>query len=74
MRATAIVGVVLIVLGLAGLLLGGFSYTRKDEVLDLGAVEATVERRENVRVPPVVSGLVLAAGVALLFVGRKGVR
>lgn len=74
MRATAIVGVVLIVLGLAGLLLGGFSYTRKDEVLDLDAVEATVERRENVRVPPVVSGLVLAAGVALLFVGRKGVR
>lgn len=74
MRATAIIGVVLIVLGLAGLLLGGFAYTREDEVLDLGALEATIERRENVRVPPVVSGLVLAAGVALLFVGRKGVR
>ncbi len=74
MRATAIVGVVLIVLGLAGLLLGGFSYTREDEVLELGSLEATIERRENVRIPPVASGLVLAAGVALLFVGRKGTR
>jgi len=74
MRAPVIIGVVLIALGLAGLLLGGFSYMREDEVLDLGAIEATIERRENVRIPPVVSGLVLAAGVGLLFAGRKGRR
>lgn len=71
MRPTTIIGLVLIAVGLAALLLGGFSITRQDEVLDLGPVEATVERQERVRIPPVVSGLVLAAGVALLFVGRK---
>ena len=71
MRPTAIIGILLIVGGLAALLLGGFSFTREDKVLDVGPLEATVQRRERVPSPPVIGGLALAAGVALLFVGNK---
>ena len=71
MRPTAIIGILLIVGGLAALLMGGFSFTREDKVLDMGPLEATVERRERVPIPPVIGGLALAAGVALLFVGNK---
>lgn len=71
MRPAQIIGVLLIVGGLAALLMGGFSFTRSEEVLDIGPVEATVERRERVPLPPIVGGLALAAGVALLFVGSK---
>lgn len=71
MRPAQIIGVLLIIGGLAALLMGGFSFTRSEEVLDIGPVEATVERRERVPLPPILGGLALAAGVALLFVGSK---
>jgi uncharacterized membrane protein YidH (DUF202 family) len=71
MRPSQIIGVLLIIGGLAALLMGGFSFTRSEEVLDIGPVEASVERRERVPLPPIVGGLALAAGVALLFVGSK---
>ena len=71
MRPAQIIGVLLIIGGLAALLMGGFSFTRSEEVLDIGPVEASVERRERVPLPPIIGGLALAAGVALLFVGSK---
>jgi hypothetical protein len=67
----SIVGILLIVGGLAALLVGGFSYTKSEEVLDVGPLEASVETRERVPIPPIVGGVALAAGVALLFVGRR---
>lgn len=71
MKLTAITGVVLIVLGLVALLTGGFSYQKEDTVLDAGPLQATVRHDKRVTIPPVVSGLVLAAGVALVFVGAR---
>ena len=71
MRPTTIIGLLLIAGGLAALLLGGFSYTRSEKVLDVGPLEATVETRESVPLPPLLGGLALAAGVALLFVGNR---
>ncbi len=71
MKPTAIVGLVLIVLGLVALLAGGFSYQKEDKVLDAGPLQATVQHDKRVTIPPVVSGIVVAAGVALLFVGGR---
>jgi hypothetical protein len=71
MRATGIVGIVLIVAGAIALVTQGFSFTREREVLDVGPIEATAETRETVGIPVWVSGLVIAAGVALVVMGRK---
>ena len=71
MRPTQVIGIVLIIGGLLALLMGGFSFTREEQVLDVGPLEATVEKRERVPISPVIGGLAMAAGVALLFVGRK---
>src|SRR4029453_235944 len=71
MRPTSIVGLLLIAAGLAILLMGGFSYNKSEKVLDVGPLEATVERKERVPLPPILGGLALAGGVALLLVGKK---
>jgi hypothetical protein len=71
MRPNSIIGILLIVVGLVALLMGGFSYTKNDKVLDVGPLQATVQRKERVPISPLVGGLAMAAGVALLLVGRK---
>ena len=71
MRPNSIIGILLIVVGLVALLMGGFSYTKNDKVLDVGPLQATVQRKERVPIPPLLGGLAMAAGVALLLVGRK---
>jgi hypothetical protein len=71
LRPTTIAGFVLLVLGFIALLAGGFPYTKTDKVLDVGPVKATVQRHERLVIPPVIGGLAIAAGVVLLFVGRR---
>ena len=71
MRPTTIFGILLVVLGVAMLLTGGFSYKKDEQVLDAGPLHASVEHTKHLDFPPVVSGVVMAAGVALLFVGKR---
>lgn len=71
MRAATLIGIILVVLGGLGLAYRGFEYTREEQVLDVGPIEANVEQRESVTIPIWLSGLVLVAGVGLILVGRK---
>jgi hypothetical protein len=66
-------GILLILFGAVMLAYQGFTYTKREKVLDLGPIEATKETRKTVPIPPIVGGLALAGGVALVAVGaRKG--
>lgn len=66
-----IAGIILIVLGALGLLYGGFSYTRRRDTVRLGPMRATIEQRESVPIPPMLGGLAVAAGIALLLLDRR---
>ena len=71
MKPMTIAGIILIVVGLAALALGGFSYTTRETVVDLGPLQATAERERRFPVPPVAGVAAVAAGVALLVVGMR---
>ena len=71
MKGISIVGIALIVLGIAGFAVGHISYTTKEKVIDLGPIEATAEKKHNVAIPDIAAALALAAGVALVFAGTK---
>ena len=71
MKPATIVGVVLIVLGVLGLALGGFSFTRKEKVLDLGPIEASADKKESVAIPPVLGALAVVGGIILVAAGAK---
>ena len=66
-----ILGIILIVLGALGLLYGGFSYTRRRDTVRLGPMSATIEQRKSVPIPPILGGIAVVAGIALLLVGRR---
>ena len=66
-----IAGLVLIVLGVVGLVYGGVTYTRRRDTINLGPLSATVKQRETVPISPLLSGIVLAAGVGLLVASRR---
>ena len=71
MKTRQVVAVLLIVVGLISLLMGGISWTREKTVLDLGPIEANTRERETIPLPPILGGLLLAGGVALLVMKRK---
>ncbi len=66
-----IIGVALIVVGGIILAVGGISWTQEETVLDVGPLQVTAEERESLPLPPLVGGVVLAAGVVLLLAGRR---
>ena len=71
MKSSGILGIILVVLGCVSLAYHGISYTRQKTILKVGSLEATTDKKETIPIPPVVGGLVLAAGIGLLVLGRK---
>ena len=71
MKPVAILGIVLIVLGVAALAYQGFTYTTREKVLDLGPLQATAERQKTVPLPPIVGIVAVVAGVALVMAGGR---
>lgn len=72
MNPAKIIGIVLIVAGCLGLVYGGFSYTRETTSARLGPLQLTVQERESVHIPLILSAAAIAFGVFLLVrVGRK---
>jgi hypothetical protein len=59
-------GIILIVLGLAGIAWGGFTYTTRKKVLDVGPIHATRDETHTIPVPPIAGAIALVGGIALL--------
>lgn len=71
MKATTITGIVLIVLGIAGFLTGGFSFTKDTTTAKLGPLELTVKEKQNVNFPQWLSLGAIALGAIVLVVGAR---
>lgn len=71
MKPLSIVGVALIVLGLAALVYQGITYTSRETVLDIGPLHATADRQKTLPLPPILGFVALAGGVALLVSGAR---
>ena len=72
MKATTLVGVLLIVLGIVGLVYPRINYTTREKIVDLGPIEATKETKKSIPLPPILGGLSLAGGIVLLVAAGKG--
>ncbi|HJT12095.1 MAG TPA: hypothetical protein VJ790_05720 [Dongiaceae bacterium] len=71
MRPLAILGVALILLGIVGLIVGRFSYTTQEKVLDLGPLQATAQKEHSVAIPDIAGIAAILAGGFLVYIGRR---
>jgi len=63
------IGVLLVAVGGYFLVSGGFTRSDTEQLVDIGPVEASAEVERRTDVPPLLSGLVLAAGAGLVVFG-----
>jgi hypothetical protein len=70
MKARAMVGVLLILLGIGGIALGVRGWTRKRDVLDTSIVDVTVTERQTSPLLAALGGIALVTGLFTLRAGR----
>ncbi len=71
MTALRIIGAALLILGLAGFLTGGFSFTKETTHAQLGPLQLSVQERESVNVPQWLSIGAMVAGAVVLVLGFR---
>ena len=71
MKPVMLVGVALIILGVLALAYQGISYTTREKIIDLGPLQASVDREKSIPLPPIVGALALAGGVVVVVLGAR---
>jgi uncharacterized membrane protein YidH (DUF202 family) len=71
MKPATVIGIVLIIVGIIGFAVGGFSFHHKKKDVDLGPLQVSHEKKETVPIPPILSGIALVGGIVLVIAGAK---
>lgn len=71
MKPAGIIGILLIIIGIVALAYGGFSYTKREKVIDAGPLQVSADKEHTVPLPPILGGLCLVGGVVLVIAGNK---
>jgi TRAP-type C4-dicarboxylate transport system permease small subunit len=72
MKVVKVTAIALIVVGILGLVYGGFTYIKDTHKTDLGVVELSIQDKETVNVPIWAGvGAIVAGGLLLLYGIKK---
>jgi len=66
------IGIFLLVVGIVMLIWTGFSYTKKEKVVDAGPIHISADKEKSVNWPPYAGGILVIGGIALLLTSKKG--
>lgn len=64
-------GIVLVVLGIIMMVITGFNIVTKEKVVDLGPLEINKEKNNPVSWSPIIGGILLVGGVALIITNKN---
>lgn len=65
------IGFLCIIIGAALLVWTGFTYTKKEKIIDAGPFQVSADRQKTVNWSPYAGGVVMLAGVILLVTSKK---
>ncbi len=71
MKGLAILGIVLLLGGLAALIWPAITVTHREKAIDLGPIEVTREDKDRIPLPPIFGIASAAAGVVLIVMSRR---
>jgi uncharacterized membrane protein YidH (DUF202 family) len=71
MKPATVIGILLILVGIVGFALGGFSFKHEKKDVDMGPVQIEHQKTEHVPIPPILSGIALIGGIGLVIVGVR---
>ena len=71
MKPTLLIGVILIILGIVGFAWGGIRWSTEKKDAQLGPLEIKHTENHGINFPPVVSGICLVGGIALVAIGGR---
>src|SRR5229473_1779247 len=71
LSALKIIAILLIVAGIAGLVYGKFTYTKKTHEAQLGPIDLSVKEKETVNIPLWAGIAAIAAGLLLFVVPKR---
>jgi uncharacterized membrane protein len=71
MKPAGIVGIILIAIGIIALAYGGFTYTKREKVIDAGPLQVSADKEHTVPLPPILGGICLVGGIILVVVGSR---
>jgi len=66
-----LIGIVLIVVGVLALAFGGFNYTTRERVVDLGPLKVDADKQHSFPIAPVAGVAALVGGIALVVAGSR---
>jgi hypothetical protein len=66
-----LIGICLIVVGVLVLAFGGFSYTSRERVVDLGPLKVDADKQHSVPIAPIAGVGALVGGIALVLAGSR---
>lgn len=65
------IGIVMMILGIVLLVWTGFTYTKKEKIIDAGPIQVSADREKSVNWPPYAGGIVLIVGAVLFITCKK---
>jgi uncharacterized membrane protein HdeD (DUF308 family) len=66
-----LVGIILIILGVLALVYQGIQYTTREKILDIGSLKVTADTKKTIPLPPIVGGVALVVGIAMIVLDRR---
>jgi hypothetical protein len=71
MKTYTLIGLVFIIIGIIAFAYQGITFTTREKVVDIGPIHMTADKERTLPLPPIVGGISIVGGVALLIVGKK---
>jgi hypothetical protein len=66
-----LVGIALIVLSIVAFAYHGIPYVSREKIIDVGSLQASVDTQKTIPMSPLLIGLALVSGAALVAVGSR---
>jgi uncharacterized membrane protein len=64
-------GIILVVLGVLALAYQWIRYTTQEKLIDLGPLKVTSTEKKTLPLPPIVGGVAIVGGIAMIYADRK---